>query len=143
MRDGITEQLRRNAVAIISLIVAVTSLGYNTYRNELTETNRTIRQAGFEMITELSELQQVMLFARYNQDDVRGHTTAGWSHALSLRDLSLAMPNTIQNSASHLYQTWQDNSGDITASDSTAYKIIDEEIDQLKVDILNVVSALQ
>ena len=95
----ITEQIRRNAVAIISLIVAVTSLGYNTYRNELTEANRTVRQAGFEMISELSKLQQVMLFARYDQEDKRGDRTAGWTHVLSLRDLSLAMPDKIQQHA--------------------------------------------
>ena len=39
MEHRITEQIRRNTVAIISLIVALSSLGYNTYRNELTEAN--------------------------------------------------------------------------------------------------------
>lgn len=47
MPHRISEQIRRNAVAIISLIVALTSLGYNTYRNELSEANRTVRQVGF------------------------------------------------------------------------------------------------
>lgn len=95
MQYRISEQIRRNAVAIISLIVALTSFGYNTYRNELTEANRTVRQAGFEMVSELSELQQVMLFARYGKGDARGDTTVGWSNAIALRDLSLAMPENI------------------------------------------------
>ncbi len=139
----ISEQLRRHAVAIISLVVALTSLAYNTYRNELTEANRTVRQAGFEMISELSELQQVMLFARYNQEDKRGDTTVGWSHVLSLRDLSLAMPNNIQKKANNFYKVWQENNAEIAATNSTAYNTIDKEIDDLKAEILKVVSALR
>jgi len=33
-------QLRRNIVALISLTIAISSLGYNTWRNEHTEDNR-------------------------------------------------------------------------------------------------------
>ena len=106
MSQSIREQFRRNAVAIISLIVAVSSLGYNTYRNELTEANRTIRQAGFEMISELSKLQQVVLFARYDIKDERGDTTVGWSHMLALQDLGLAMPKNIQEQTKKLFKTW-------------------------------------
>lgn len=39
MPANIKEQLRRNTVAPISLVVAVTSLGYNTWRNEHSEFN--------------------------------------------------------------------------------------------------------
>ncbi|MCG8509145.1 MAG: aldehyde ferredoxin oxidoreductase C-terminal domain-containing protein, partial [Rhodospirillales bacterium] len=34
-------------LAVISLVVALTALGTNTWRNELTEYNRNIRHAGF------------------------------------------------------------------------------------------------
>ena len=142
MQYRISEQIRRNAVALISLIVALTSLGYNTYRNELSEANRTVRQAGFEMISELSELQQVMLFARYGKGDVRGDTTEGWSYVLALRDLSLAMPKNIQQHANHLYKTWQENNRKISTVDESSYTAIDKEIDQIKTEILDVISAL-
>ncbi|MDB6105600.1 MAG: hypothetical protein JWO52_5599, partial [Gammaproteobacteria bacterium] len=36
----IREQLRNNAVALTSLFIALSSLGYNTWRNERTEHNR-------------------------------------------------------------------------------------------------------
>lgn len=143
MEHRITEQLRHNTVAIISLIVALSSLGYNTYRNELTEANRTVRQAGFEMIAELSELQQVMLFGRFEKGDVRGNTMVGWSHVLALRDLSLAMPANIQEHANHLYKAWQVNYGEISAADDSAYKVLDNDIDQTKADILDVISDLR
>lgn len=138
----ITEQIRRNSVALISLVVAVSSLAYNTYRNELSEANRTTRQAGFEMISELSELQQVMLFARYDDGDERGETTVGWSHALTIRDLSFAMPENIQQQADKLFKSWQQYSRQISAVDDTSYNIIDNEIDETKIIILDSIKRL-
>ena len=46
------------------------------------------------------------------------------------------MPTQIQQHAKHLFETWQDNNGRITA-----YKMIDMEIDNLKLNILNVVTS--
>ena len=40
------EQLRSNMVGLISLVIALSALGFNTWRNELTERNRNIRDAG-------------------------------------------------------------------------------------------------
>jgi hypothetical protein len=54
------DQIRRNAVALISLIIAVSSLSYNTWRNEKTEDNRNQRLAAFEVLLKLNELQQVI-----------------------------------------------------------------------------------
>ena len=42
-RVSLKEQFRRNMVALISLVIAITSLGYNTWRNEASEANRTQR----------------------------------------------------------------------------------------------------
>lgn len=138
----ISEQLRRNTVAIISLIVALSSLGYNTYRNELSESNRTVRQAGFRMISELSELQQVLLFARYGKGGVRGDVTEGWSDLLALRDLSFAMPANIQQQTEKLYKTWQENSGEISSADDSSYLMINKGIDEIKAEIIAEISAL-
>ena len=57
----IIDQIRNNAVAIISLVVALTGLGYNTWRNEESEANRNIRDAGLFMMKEISHLQEVVL----------------------------------------------------------------------------------
>jgi hypothetical protein len=39
----IRKQIQNNAVALISLFIAVGSLGYNTWRNETTEEQRNVR----------------------------------------------------------------------------------------------------
>ena len=54
-KNSILEQLRRNTVALISLVVAISSLSYNTWRNEATEENRNLRVAAFEILLKLGE----------------------------------------------------------------------------------------
>ncbi len=68
MVTTIRQQLRNNAVALISLAVALTSLAYNTWRNERTEHNRNVRTATFEILTKLAELERVVFLAQYDHD---------------------------------------------------------------------------
>ena len=62
---SIIEQIRRNLLAIISLTVAISALGYNTWRNETTEENRNIRLASFEILVQLGKLQIITDHAHY------------------------------------------------------------------------------
>lgn len=50
-------QLKTNLVALISLVVALTALGYTPWRNERTEYNRNVRVAAFETLKQLGEAQ--------------------------------------------------------------------------------------
>jgi hypothetical protein len=87
--NSIRQQVRRNAVALISIIIAVSSLGYNTGRNEETEDNRNQRLASFEVLLKLNELQQVIFHGHYDKDLLdKGNPRAGWTHVLTIRDLS-------------------------------------------------------
>ena len=67
-RDRFVKQLQRNTVALISILIAVSSLSYNTWRNEKTETNRNQRVAAFEILLKLGELQQVVFHHYYDKD---------------------------------------------------------------------------
>ena len=49
----IGKQIHNNAVALISLVIAVSSLAYNTWRNETTEEQRNIRHAAFRVLENL------------------------------------------------------------------------------------------
>ena len=66
-RNSIIDQLRRNAGAVISLVIAVSSLRYNTWRTEKTEDNRNQRFAAFEILLKLGELQQVVFHHHYDK----------------------------------------------------------------------------
>src|SRR5204862_488823 len=81
-------QLRDNAVALISLVVALGSLGYNTWRNERTEHNRNVRAAAFELLMKLADLKRVVFLAQYDRDQAGGNPRTGWTYVLAIQDLS-------------------------------------------------------
>ena len=100
------QQMHRNLLAIISLVVAMTALGYNTYRNELTEDNRNRRAAGFSMLQELSELQLLIDYAHYDKDTVKGNPIAGWGHLLYLKDMSYLVSAEVVVETEALIRIW-------------------------------------
>ena len=104
------KQVQRNAVALISIIIAVSSLSYNTWRNEKTEANRNERVAAFEILLKLSELQQVVFHHYYDKDtEGRGNPRTGWTYALTIRDLSRVMRPPLHENTDKLLEIWGDN----------------------------------
>ncbi|MDA3933095.1 MAG: hypothetical protein PF630_02010 [Gammaproteobacteria bacterium] len=55
LKLGFWRQVYRYRLSLLSLLVALTSLGYNTWRNEATEDHRNIREAGFQVLLQLGE----------------------------------------------------------------------------------------
>jgi len=104
----ILQQLRQNAVAMISLLVAVSSLSYNSWRYEQTEENQNQRMAAFEILFKLGELQNVVFHHRYDMDrNALGNPRTGWSHVLLIRDLSHLMKPPMAEKSEQLLVTWQ------------------------------------
>jgi len=139
--SSIRAQISRNAVALISLVVAVGSLGYNTWRNELTEANRNVRSAGFQLMNEIAKLQQVVLLSHYDMDDVRGNPRVGWTHVIAIKDLAYSMPADVQTACDDLFLVWQDN-WDSLANTPASLDKIDSSINNAKGKILRAIEAL-
>jgi hypothetical protein len=133
-------QLRRHSVALISLFVAVSSLGYNTWRNEKTEDNRNVRSAGVEMLLQLGELDRIVFFSHYDMDEVRGSPRSGWAYVLTIRDLGRLTP--AMESAEAVMQVWQANWSALGEDDASATAISDS-IDRAREDVLQVLASLQ
>jgi hypothetical protein len=125
------EQLRNNMVALISLVIALSALGYNTWRNERTERNRNVRAAGFELLTEIGSLQQIIFYAHFAEGDQRGDPRMGWADMLTINDLAALMPVAVIRDAGELRTVWQADAAGLT-DDDDAYRRIDEAIDALR-----------
>jgi len=100
------QQLNRNLLAIISLVVAMSALGYNTYRNEQTEENRNIRFAGFTILQELSRLQLLVDYAHYGKDPSKGNPISGWGHLLYVKDMSYLVSGEVVTETRALIELW-------------------------------------
>ena len=119
-RIAFRDQLQRNAVAIISLVVAVSGFTYNTWRNELTEDNRNKRTGCFEILLKTGELQQLVYHLHYDMDDQRsGNQRTGWALVQTINDISLITERPVADAAAELRQAWgkhEQNLGENKAS---------------------------
>lgn len=141
MRLSFGDQIRNNAIALLSLVVALTALGYNTWRNERTEDNRTIRGAGFETILTLGELQQIVFFSHYDKDTERGNPRAGWTRIILLRDLAELIPGGVADSVSRLDVAWADD-WDALGEEDAAEARITAAIDETRAATLDALRQL-
>lgn len=139
--DTIRSRISRHSVALISLLVALSSLAYNTWRNEQTEENRNVRVAGVEVLLKLGELERVVFYSHYDRDRERGNPRSGWAYVLTIRDLASLMHEPARSSSRELIETWQKNWSGL-GSDDRAASDISGGIDQARNDVLAVLAAL-
>ncbi|WP_456407242.1 hypothetical protein [Thiolapillus sp.] len=138
----IRAQLKNNLLAIISLVVAFSALGYNTWRNELTEHNRNIRFAGFEIIKNLGELERITYLIHYDKAIERNTPRDGWAVVLVLRDFSKLMPESVQKTMIGLFDVWQRNWEGL-GRDDKAVADIDNAINDLRKSTLAAIRVLE
>ena len=125
------QQLDRNLLAIISLVVAMSALGYNTYRNEQTEENRNIRFAGFVMLQELSQLQLLVDYAHYDKDTSKGNPISGWGHLLYVKDMSYLVSGEVVTETETLIKVWG-REWETVRDDETSSQRVTAGIDTLR-----------
>ncbi len=136
------KQVKQNTVALISLIIAISSLSYNTWRNEKSEFNRTQRHAAFEILVALNELQQVIFHHYYDKDTAnKGNLRTAWSHVLTIDDFSLLLDDSLQESSQSLHETWNDNWQIIATSEKSVNHTL-KAIDLVRKNIITLLRNL-
>jgi len=138
----ISQQIKTNLVALISLLVALSALGYTAWRQELTEDNRTLRVAAFSMLQTAEELQSVVDFAHYDDDPKAGNPIRGWGKVLYVRDLGIIMPPPVQEKARFLQDIWAQN-WEAMHQDETAALRITQAIESLRAEVRALLVSLQ
>lgn len=141
-RTKITEQLRRNAVALISLCIAITSLGYNTWRNEVSEHNRSQRLVSIQMLLVLGELRQLTLELHYGDpNDPKSLERQGWSKVLLIQDLSQVAEGRIPATSTNLKAIWDADWAKLE-SDLSAKNRVVEAIEAVRMGTHDVLRSL-
>jgi hypothetical protein len=135
-------QLRTNAIAILSLFVALSSFSYTAWRTERSEANRTTRQAAFQLLVALGQMQEVVYRAHYDKDTVRGSPRSGWVYVRTINDFSAAMPAPIPARAQGLLEIWRDHWEGLGAHESDA-EAIDDALDACRAAVVEALRSLQ
>ena len=141
-KSNFIEQVRRNLVALISLVIAITSLTYNTWRNEKSEENRTQRLVAIEIMLKLGQLQQLVYHNHYDDDvDDKGNPRTGWTLVLTMRDISQILDAPLPESAESLRATWEAN-WQVLPDSTDSKDAIEAGIELLRGDTLAMLKAL-
>lgn len=129
--------LRRHAVALISLAVALFSSSYNTWRNQTTEAHRNVRSAAFSVIEQLGELQQLVDARFYGGDISEANRINGWGKAVLVRDMTMLMSPDVEQGARSLFDSWQSNVDQLEKHDAHAEEAISHAIANLRSQVLH------
>jgi hypothetical protein len=140
-RAFIWRQVKVNIVAIVSVIVALTGLAYNTWRNEHTERNRNTRIAAFETLKSLGEAQIIVEYAHFKKNRQLGDPLQGVGRAIYIRDLASVLPPPAPEYAEQLWIAWRDNADKVEA-ETDAMIAITDEIQRLRLAVLEILEAL-
>jgi hypothetical protein len=141
---------RDNLVAITSLVVALSALGYNTWRNERTERNRNVRVAGIEILKEIGSLQEIVAQASSGDDDLSGATPhdprsrlrMGWVDVWTLNDMAAVMPADVTREARELEAAWEADVEELPTSEASSRRI-NAAIEELRQATLASLRALR
>ena len=137
------EQVQRNLVALISLIVAVTGLSYNTWRNEQSEANRNQRDASFVLLIKLGEMQELVFHTHYDDEaDRSARLRSGWALVLTTRDLAVVVSEPVADSAQSLFDDWEAHSAKL-GEDQDTFILIRDSIQDVRDETLALLEELE
>jgi hypothetical protein len=137
----IKSQLHSNAIAIISLAVALSSFSYTAWRMQRSEDNLTTRDAAFQMLVALGTMKQVVYHGHYDHDKVGGNPRTGWVYVETIRDFGSAMPAPVPAKADALMQSWEKHWEGIGTRDEDADAITDA-LDECRAAVVETVRSL-
>ncbi|WP_261844460.1 hypothetical protein [Aliamphritea ceti] len=128
--------------AIFSMLFALLGFSYNVWRMEVTEENSNIRTACFEILLELSNLEQQIYALHYDQDQVAGNPRKGWVKVGLIADLSMLTKDSVKEEALELKDTWSEK-WDKIEYDQTATSTVVTQIEAVRSEIKLVLSTLE
>ena len=128
--------------ALFSVVFAVVGFSYNAWRLEVSEDNSNIRTASFEVLKELSELEQIIFTRHYDKDIQKGNPRIGWVKVGLILDLSILISPEVNSKAEILKNNWASGWASIASNRDTVDKL-SNSIDQIRIEIKIVLSQLK
>lgn len=127
---------------IFSVLFALIGFSYNVWRMEVSEENNNIRTASFEILINLSSLEQLIYSAHYDKDLKEGNPRKGWVTVGLINDLSALTNDAVKHSSTSLKKAWSDHWDKIATSKDSVDTIV-KSIDTVRIEIKNLLSSLE
>jgi len=127
---------------VFSVLFALIGFSYNVWRMEVSEENNTIRTACFEILINLSSLEQLIYTAYYDGDTKEGSPRKGWVKVGLIVDLSALTGDAVKKKAIALKEVWSTNWNTIATSKDSVDNIV-QAIDSVRTEIKHLLSSLE
>lgn len=134
--------VRRHAVALISLAVALFGTSYNTWRNQTTEAHRNTRAAAFMVLDALGQLQEISDRRFYGGDHSEANRIAGYGKAGVVRDMAPLVSAEAEAESRDFYRIWQANVDKLETKDANAESAITQAILRIRERVTRDLRAL-
>ena len=118
-------------IVMLSFVFGVVGFVYNNWRYEHNENNNNIRIASFQILQELSSLEQIIYANHYDHDTIKGSPRDGWVKVGLISDLSLFISPECEEASKELKTVWNKNWDKIDKERKVTNKLI-EKIDKVK-----------
>jgi len=127
---------------IFSVIFALLGFSYNVWRMEVSEENNNIRTACFEMLINLSSLEQLIYAAHYDDDIKEGNPRKGWVTVGLILDLSVLTNNAVIQESATLKSIWSTHWKTMPTSNDSVKKMV-QAIDSVRAEIKQLLNSLE
>ena len=127
---------------IFSVLFALIGFSYNVWRMEVSEENSNIRTACFEILKELSSLEQLIYTAHYDGDLQEGSPRKGWVRVGLIADLSVLTDKSVVQKAEALKNVWAEHWDDMAANQDSVDQIV-SAIDAVRNEIKVILGSLE
>jgi len=142
MSTTLRSQLRDNLVALVSLAVALAAFSHTAWRMKHSETNLTTRQAAFQLLTALGQMQELVYRAHYDHDATLGNPRSGWVYVMTINDFSATMPAPVQARAADLLVAWRNHWEGLMAPGDTDADAISDALEACRRAVVSELRAL-
>jgi len=127
--------------SIFSMVFAVLGFSYNTWRMELSEENNNLRTASFEVLLQLSELEQIIYAIHYDKDIKEGNPRKGWVKVGLVNDLSSLIGGEVKQESLALKELWGLHWQDVSSDEQVVQALV-SKIDMVRLSIKRVLESL-
>lgn len=127
---------------VFSVLFALIGFSYNVWRMEISEENNNIRTACFEILLELSSLEQLIYTAHYDGDLKEGSPRKGWVKVGLIADLSTLTTDSVHKQADRLKKVWSVHWSTMNNNKDSIDQIV-SAIDSVRSEIKLVLSSLE
>ncbi len=129
-------------MVIFSVLFSLIGFSYNVWRMEVSEENNNIRTACFEMLVNLSSLEQLIYTAYYDGNTAESSPRIGWVKVGLIGDLSTLTDDAVEKQSTMLREYWSENWNTVATSQDSVDTMV-KAIDSVRTEIKVLLTSLE